>query len=454
MSYPAQIQNPSIHNHPYISPASMVSLDDSPAENTRDDLDVYIPSLDEQCPHPFRDLFRDPRISPPPLPSQESILRKLLLEDAPDTGCFRGLIDAFADTYGHVKIEESTFPSFLRLPREIRDMIWEMAIPQRTLNVSTVFHPGFPHGSLKDARLPIPHIGRVCREALETVLRKGRKLSLWPYSYPGPLREIDLSEYKKYQPTGFLMPTDRLLYMDGVSEEENCALKGAALPPDGVETTTARELPRVLGVSEVAVYWHEVLGLRSQMPHDDESDEEYDHDEKKYWDFLRGMDNTMTLWVVHCPPYSVIRYGGDREQVAARLKDHSPGGSCNEGTRKPSQCGMFDVLVDLYDDQKMAEIVSLHDPSEDQAPRNRLDSAFHCFNCKRLVWEKHLLPVAERFWLLLHAGELKGSEVDEVFPTDEGNPLPHRRNHPWVQEKLSQGPQIRPAASFTLKPNI
>ncbi|KAL2848734.1 hypothetical protein BJX68DRAFT_267590 [Aspergillus pseudodeflectus] len=100
--------------------------------------DLQGPIVCQRCRNnPF---FRDPRRSPPPLPSREAILRKLLLVHAPDTDYFRAAIDALTPHDEHN--DEPFFPQCMRLPLEVRGMIWLMAVPQRTYDNNPHTLPG------------------------------------------------------------------------------------------------------------------------------------------------------------------------------------------------------------------------------------------------------------------------------------------------------------------------
>ncbi|KAL4951457.1 hypothetical protein BDW69DRAFT_186358 [Aspergillus filifer] len=116
-----------------------------------------------------------------------------------------------------------------------------------------------------------------------------------------------------------------------------------------------------------------------------------------------------------------------------------------------------DVMVDLFDDQRMAELCSLSSHPSHKNPENPEDSlpkgsfsadsdSKECINCERQYWHADAKADVQRFWLYLHADELEESEMRDVFPAEDC----YNPDHPWVVNKLAKAPEFRPAVVFTL----
>ncbi|KAL4929435.1 uncharacterized protein BDV17DRAFT_290745 [Aspergillus undulatus] len=71
--------------------------------------------------------------------------------------------------------------------------------------------------------------------------------------------------------------------------------------------------------------------------------------------------------------------------------------------------GTVDVLVDLFDDQRLVEMCSLlNDPELFKS--KRVSFEFERINCERQAWHRSTKALVERFWLCLFAEELDDSE--------------------------------------------
>ncbi|KAL4881193.1 hypothetical protein BJY04DRAFT_218370 [Aspergillus karnatakaensis] len=466
------------------------------------------------CPHPSTSLFDDPRAPKPSLLSKTSILRDLLRENRPSSDYGRSSTQLVSRNENQDKISDNcAFSHFTRLPREIRDMIWHLSIPQRTLNTTAIEDSHAVWLGPEIFKLSVPSLARVCREAREAVFRKGKKISLYPneslhggdtlerlaMSSWGDRNESPLSstqdlpspgfgpaspefhsdfspapcsprspvltgnesasEPVQSNPAGFLMPHDRLLYMcpprrafDGEPKET------VYDTTSNITTADSESLPRILGSREIAVSWpdpHRFLrespfphprphGLRTQV---------------EVWRFLRDLGCMDTIVVLTCSNSCVpVCFETGEYPHEASVWDFWPSSGGFASQYFFPEHGIASVIVDLYDDQKLAEVTSLHTPDEQQDDQAAMERRF-CINCEREIWERQYKNLIERFWLLLHADELDQVEAQNVFPElpagmscDAADIAPYNPDNAWVREKLAQAPEFRPAVKFHLRP--
>ncbi|KAL5339374.1 hypothetical protein BJX70DRAFT_397824 [Aspergillus crustosus] len=471
-----ELQTRSPLDIPIKARAPAMSSSTSQAETERED---HVIDPDEPCHHPANQLFKDPRVSPPPLPSPGSILGKLLRENAPNTSYYRNLIKAYCCPGD--ESEEPAFRNFPRFPREICDMIWRLAIPSRVLDAHRVGEPlqidgddGYMRDPEKVPQLFIPTIAHVCSEARATVLRTGGKwflyeihqfLPMYPRSPPPDPWTIvpeATPKLRKWEDergaheAGFLTLNDRVYYSSGMNERCDVSLQ----PRPGLrgfKTTSAKVLPQLLGCREIVVKWDSGHYFRSEEPC-------HLHDNRrcrvKAWDFIPKIDRLVTIYVLPFPrTQDSICFKADRQQRMALQENYWAPSRIWQPPTFSLETDFAQVLVDSYDDQGLAEIASLHE-SDDAQPRNsdeRFAESKHCFNCERKLWEQSVKGWVERFWLLLYSDELDAAEAAKVFPGEGpyGRALiPYTPDHPWVKMKLSEAPEIRPAVLLNLTPDI
>ncbi|KAL4961282.1 uncharacterized protein BDV14DRAFT_203851 [Aspergillus stella-maris] len=233
---------------------------------------------------------------------------------------------------------------------------------------------------------------------------------------------------------GFLMPTDRPVYYKGSPSGESLRFNGHFLLAKVRKLIAPRVLPRKLKTQEVGVYWPWCIFNSDPQ------------DRKAYieeWCFLTELDGIKTIFVISRIGYIRLELQMDPERSKSIPR-------ADEAT--------VDVMVDLFDDQRMAELCSLASHPSHEDPENSLpkgsysaDSDSHkCTNCERQYWHTNTKAQVQRFWLDLHADELDESEQRDFF-SDEDRYNPH---HPWVMDKLAKAPEFRPAVVFTFIPVV
>jgi hypothetical protein len=112
------------------------------------------------------------------------------------------------------------------------------------------------------------------------------------------------------------------------------------------------------------------------------------------------------------------------------------------------------LLVDLYDDCRLADISSLETPSpesDDNTPRYAAPSVRNpglCLNCERVQWELNVQLQVKCQWLEQFEDELDEATQDFVFAS--GMNIPYNIHHPWVEAKLRDASEFRPAVLIYL----
>jgi hypothetical protein len=236
------------------------------------------------------------------------------------------------------------------------------------------------------------------------------------------------------------MPRDRLLYDFGrirLGRPDTIKEVAAKTGTGRITLTRYRELPQVLGSSTIIVTSEATGGMRLL-------DTRLRERKRKRWKFLRKLKSLDSiLWTVP-GGFKTVEFDVDMEDRPAVLKAFTP----IHPPQLFAEHGLIRVIVDLKDDQALAEIAALHDKTARSVPL----SVTSCLNCLRKTWICSQSLYAKCFWLILHSDELSEAEKVLVFDTDKPEIAPCKPDHPWVKKKLSQAPRIRPAVTFTLQP--
>ncbi|KAK3332573.1 hypothetical protein B0T19DRAFT_416046 [Cercophora scortea] len=406
----------------------------------------------KQCPHPANVWFRDPRASPsPPLRSRKVILSDILRDHT--TGFSSPRARAILAHYIEPDVPSSpspttstpSFPQFTLLPAELREQIWHLALPRRTADLREIRH-GRSYIGIRNVKLPVPQLAHVCREARAVVLRLGVRLSL---AWPGPGRSNTLVERVGF----FLRGIDVALHMPdpdlGADDDP------APAPGDRIGTTsqmilTASDITRVLQCEAAAVHWagraKRRLATRDPvtqfMPL---SAAQSAGGSLRPWLALKEAGPALrTVYVFYRSRFVEVSLLVDREfptsEDAAQLSVE------------------VQLLVDLYDDHRLAELSTLetlHADGDNEKPRFASPGARNpglCLNCERVQWEQNQKKHVECQWLQLFEDELDAEMMDQVFIADEtAGGLPYNPEHPWVKEKLRSAPEFRPAVLVHLQ---
>lgn len=391
----------------------------------------------KQCPHPASSLFRDPRPSPPPLRSRAAILTEVLREHTTLDARCRVLLAKYSppdDGPGTGYFEtEPSFPQFMLLPAEIREQIWQHALPRRVLDLREIRH-NRKYLGVRSAVLPVPYIAHVCRDARSAVMRLGTALEIaWH-------RSGRVSGPHSTSRAGFFIPSsDIALFMPDLEcgaepELAEGLVRGADTPAGPVRTVTGSALVRAMQCREAVVNW---AGSAHQTNN-------------------RSMfGNPSPQLAAHLKPWSHLKDAGDALRTVyvfyrSTYLEFSllmqPG--FYESVDDVQQRVEVQLLVDLYDDQRLAELVGLDVLAKpDVRPRFAARDAQNpglCLNCERVQWEQHVKPHVECQWLQLYEDELDPDTRKVVF-TGLDSPYPYNARHPWAQEKLRKAPEFRPA---------
>ncbi|KAL2820956.1 hypothetical protein BDW59DRAFT_164360 [Aspergillus cavernicola] len=181
----------------------------------------------------------------------------------------------------------------MHLPLELRNYIWELSMPRRALDVRNLNTSGY--SEIRNSPFPVPHIGRVCREAQNVVLRKGHKLAIFN-RFNGPPNDVSSDLDTISHTAGFLTPSDLPMYYVGQSGYENGAYPwnqtstgaGTCYSLNDARITTARAFPREFKSQDIGTYWpHSELGTDSE-----------NQDVLKEWLFLCKLEHLTILTVV------------------------------------------------------------------------------------------------------------------------------------------------------------
>ncbi|KAK3682779.1 hypothetical protein B0T22DRAFT_484801 [Podospora appendiculata] len=421
----------------------------------------------KQCPHPANVWFRDPRASPPPLRPRKAILRDIFRDHSTSSASPR----TRAILAHYVEPDEpssqttvstpSTFPQFPLLPAELREQIWQLALPRRTIDLREIRHARNYIG-IRNVALPVPQLAHVCREARAVVQRLGVRLSLaW---IPAPATKALL-----VRPVGFFVRgSDVALHMPGPElGDDDAALArvnkapAAAAAVDAVwkaQILTASSITRTLRCDAAAVHW----AGRARRPLATTRD--------PVTQFMplsaaQSAGGSLRPWLALKDAGPALRtvyvfYRSRFVEVSLLVDREFPAGDGEEDDIYAVARMSVEVqlLVDLYDDHRLAELSTLETLNADgdnDKPRFASPGARNpglCLNCERVHWEQNQRKNVLCQWLQLFEDELDAGMVDEVFVADEtATGLPYNPDHPWVQEKLRSAPEFRPAVLVHLQ---
>lgn len=423
----------------------------------------------KQCTHAPNFIYKDLRESAPPRRPTYDILRGLLynfsnMSDldrailathvAPDGSDGRAAIGGGSDG-----VPGPSFPQFGRLPAELRTLIWQLAVPRRIIDWPEFERPDY--GDTGE-RIAVPVVASVCREARNAVFRLGggstvafvrdsaRKPSPGEMSPAG-----DAGKAAERHLAGYIMPRDFVFHSRGPRVHEyGTSVYESWEDADGVVVCKEFGLrPRMRG-DAVCVYWSDPM--RDLKPYNFTKDIFYEERVRK-WEFLGRMEGLRHLFIIFRYPVHVT------VRVSEEFRDLT--GDDDKETTFRSLWDRQPLHVDLYDDEALADIISLDTyPHEGRNPRYAAEwrhtkgrQSGRCLNCDRVQWERYHKPWVERFWLMFFLDELDEEEAKVVFPRREResdyitmpDPLPYDASHPWVQQKLRDAPKFRPIVLIT-----
>ncbi|KAK4448902.1 hypothetical protein QBC34DRAFT_100663 [Podospora aff. communis PSN243] len=405
----------------------------------------------KQCAHPGSRWFRNPRPNPPPLPSRTAILTAIFREHtAFDKGCQDVLTNYLppddADLLQRERDENAarTFPQFSLLPPEIREQIWELALPRRFFDLREARHQG-AYVQIRNYHPPVPYIAQVCREARAVVLRLGTRLYYaWTDEFHDPRWSADAqgdAPVIEVSPVGFFVRgSDIVLHMPDPSagpelNPNDVAKIKSASEEDGYSATTltGSTMANALRVHEMAVNWAPSARPANARTYPGSV-------LPRPWRMLKyAGPGLKTVHVYYRSTFIEI------SMVMADKFFESRGPLSTE----------VQLVVDLYDDKRLAELESLETlclDKDSHGPRfagSGLRNPGLCLNCERVQWEEHIKPAAVCQWLQLFEGELDELSYQSVFRP--GAATGYDVEHPWVKEKLLGAPDFRPVVIILLQ---
>lgn len=349
------------------------------------------------------------------------------------------------------------FRLFTQLPPEIRTMIWQQlqdAAEPRVLSIRDMTRgvaAANPESAPPPPRVRMPVVARVCREAYSFVNARGRRdlrtglrtiRSGGGHSPRGPAADsMRKCAGVQGHDCGFLMPSDVVHYDEtpiGFAETSNVH------HPCGI--------PRALQSRTVSALFadgvlQELLDCILRLDLDLLDDIVRGKDYWKIWSFLQDW-----AFLKDNPQLQTLYVGWKRSHVVyercASLEEFESAADCALG-RGDDNGDEQTALVDLYDDDRLAELLSLEVPhAQFQADDHALQIIGGCIPCMREEWETLLRPGMEMLWVMLHIRELTQSQMDGILLPGEGQGLD--KSNDWVKEKLQTMPDIRPFVKLSL----
>ncbi|KAK3380639.1 hypothetical protein B0T24DRAFT_198376 [Lasiosphaeria ovina] len=439
----------------------------------------------KQCSHPCHTWFRDPRPSPPALRPPKTILAEILRDHSASIPSHNDAIlanyvcpvvgDGETQNAAEEATESASFPYFTLLPPEIREQIWLFALPRRTLDLREARHARNYIGT-RCVALPIPQVARVCRESRDVVLRHGERLVsvMRPFNKPSRtnVRPRARPALKPVSfPLGFFVKgVDVALHLPDpridIEEEPRvfeAAVEGAPCGdldgPSKIYSVSGSSITASMKCEAAAVNW---AGATRHLLADDRRRDPVSTFAPVNtaiasggwlipWRYLKSPAAGPALKTV----YVFFR----RRYIEVSLllgPNFDPAGPDTNGTNRFFQTEI-QLLVDLYDDQRLAELSSLESlfvDAKNNRPRFSDPGARNpglCLNCERVQWEQHIRPLVLCQWLQMHQDELPDeAAIAAVFPRDDAS-SPYNVDHPWVKEKLRDAPEFRPAVLIHLQ---
>jgi hypothetical protein len=346
------------------------------------------------------------------------------------------------------------FRLFTQLPPEIRTMIWEHlqdAAESRVLNIRDMSRGVAAGSETSPPRVRMPVLASVCREAYSFINARGRRdlrtglraiHSGGGHSSRSPAADpVRKCAAAQGHDCGFLMPSDVVHYDE--------------TPIGFAETSDVHHpcgIPRALKSRTVSVLFadgvlQELLDYILRLDRDLLDDIVRGKDYWKIWSFLQDW-----AFLKDNPQLQTLYVGWKRSHVVyercASLEEFDSTADFALG-RGDDNGDELTALVDLYDDDRLAELSSLEVPQpqfEADDPARQIFGG--CIPCMREEWETLLRPGMEMLWVMLHIRELSQSQMDEILMPGEGQGLNKKQD--WVKEKLQTMPGIRPFVKLSL----
>lgn len=148
--------------------------------------------------------------------------------------------------------------------------------------------------------------------------------------------------------------------------------------------------------------------------------------------------------------------------VAESFKIFAPRDKCDASSPSNPLQKTFSTVVDLYDDERLAEMMSVRDHLQTHLPETdvvgeatRLHHSRLCVLCQRRRWEAEYKDVVLKWWLAIYSSSAFALQerrvfglpgiAREVFTPQEA---PIDQEHWWVKNRMIWWPKIRPCIVF------
>jgi hypothetical protein len=152
-------------------------------------------------------------------------------------------------------------------------------------------------------------------------------------------------------------------------------------------------------------------------------------------------------------------------QVAESFKIFAPRDQCDTSVPLNLMQSNFSAVVDLYNDERLAEMMSVRDHLQTHLSGTdvvgeavRLHHSRLCVLCQRRRWETEYRNIVLKWWFAIFSTELLERDagradhnlpqlglVREILAPQEA---PINQEHPWVRDWISRLPKIRPCIVF------
>ena len=382
----------------------------------------------KQCPHAADTWFQDPRPNLPPLRSRSSIWREIVRDsDRPRSkqdklissyvsGDNKSLLESEAKAEQEfIEIALKRFPD---LPRELKDAIFEKARHPRLLDLLRLSYSWYIHRGPPPVGASVDHASR--ERALKMVVPSTKIRHVMNDG------ELDFNHFTSH---------DIVLY-----PSQQLVLHNGALEP-------TLFLPNLLQSKTVVIHWQMLRltarsirlteDIASALDQDDPRAEMEARFHNESFDlrrfilcyrFLLNLEHMKTLGVSLRKTHGYEQ--GVRFYVDANLEASEERCQDRDKISEPS----VETLVDLYDDNRLAEVTSLgsHLREANSQPRYSLHhdhpyTGTLCLNCERVQWETLYKERAEKIWVMLHADEV----LDLDSPNFERQPAWRKLFYPF-----------------------
>ena len=197
----------------------------------------------------------------------------------------------------------------------------------------------------------------------------------------------------------------------------------------GTERVCGYDLPKQIGTYRVAIGIELFFENDRLLPFADGHQQSLPS-----FEFLRQIPSLKTIYVYWWRPgigqrlWVYPRVGPGAKAIVDGFKSNIP------------------VVVDLYDDQRLSEILSFMSDKGSNASNTDMTHYLLCVNCERKRWEDSVKKAVIRLWMIIHADDL-GSEARKAV-VFESESYPVKEDDEWVKEKLAAMPEIRPCVIF------